>query len=227
MGENVDTAVKYLEDQGFEVIITDSVYDETLPLDIVKKQVPDSGATVKVNRTVFLNVNPVSLPMVSVPKLEGLSFRFAVDRLERNHLHLGDTTSKPDFMQGTVLEQDYKGTKITPGSKLKWGSAVNLVLGAGLSQQEIPVPELYGLTLADAKAVLSAKGITLAAVLASGSISDTLKAYVFKQNPDLVNDEGAPNFIQAGQTMDLWISAAQPPVDSTRILMQSDSLKIN
>ncbi|MDE3213096.1 MAG: PASTA domain-containing protein, partial [Bacteroidota bacterium] len=210
VGQPADQAIKSLEDKGFQVVITDSIYDETLPLNTVKKQVPDSGATVKVNRTVFLNINPVTLPMVSVPKLEGLSLRFAIDRLQKNHLRLGDTTSRPDFMQGTVLEQDYQGSKIAPGAKLQWGSPVNLVIGAGLSQQQIPVPELYGLTLADAKAVLAAKGITLAAVLASGPITDTLKAFVFKQNPDLVNDEGAPNYIQGGQTMDLWITATQP-----------------
>jgi eukaryotic-like serine/threonine-protein kinase len=227
IGKNVDEAVKSLEDKGFDVVIIDSVYDDNLPLNVVKRQVPDSGATVKVNRTVFLNINPVSLPMVAMPKLEGLSFRFAVDRLTKNHLHLGDTSYRPDFMKGTILEQDFGGNKIAPGTLIKWGSAVNLVIGGGLSQQQIPVPELYGLTLGDAKAVLSSKGIILAAVLPSGSIGDTMKAYVYKQNPDLVNDEGAPNFIQPGQTMDLWIQASQPPIDSTRILMESDSLKIN
>ena len=91
-GKNSDDAVKYLEDQGFDVVITDSLYNDSLPLNTVKKQLPDAGATVKVNRTVFLNINPVVLPMVEVPRLEGLSFRFALERLVKNHLRLGDTT---------------------------------------------------------------------------------------------------------------------------------------
>jgi eukaryotic-like serine/threonine-protein kinase len=224
-GKKVDDAVKYLEDQGFDVTITDSLYNDSLPLNTVKKQLPDSGATVKVNRTVYLNVNPVELPMVEMPKIEGLSFRFALERLNKNHLKLGDTSRRPDFMKGTVLEQDYNGDKILPGTKLRWGSAVSLVIGGGLAQQKIPVPELYGLTLGEAKTELEAKGITLAAILPTGPISDTLKAFVYKQNPEARNEEGAPNYIQPGQTMDVWISSTPPQPDSSIINSQhTDSI---
>jgi eukaryotic-like serine/threonine-protein kinase len=226
-GKKVDDAVKYLEDQGFDVIITDSVYNDSLPLNTVKKQLPDAGATVKVNRTVFLNINPVMLPMVEMPKLEGLSLRFALDRLAKSHLRLGDTTYRPDFMKGSVLEQNYNGNKILPGAKLRWGSAVSLVIGGGLAEVQILVPDLVGHTLYEAKGELESKGITLAAVLAAGTITDTLKAFVFKQNPDVKDEEGKPNFIKPGQTMDLWISATPPEPDSLKITEQPDSLKIN
>ena len=227
-GKKVDDAVKFLEDQGFDVIITDSLYNDSLPLNTVKKQLPDEGATVKVNRTVFLNVNPVELPMVEMPKLEGLSLRFALEKLDKSHLQLGDTSYRPDFMKGTVLEQNYNGSKILPGTKLRWGAAVSLVIGGGLTQLQIPVPDLYGLTLGDAKAQLEAKGITLAAVLPTGSITDTLKAFVYKQNPEVTNEESQTNFIQPGQTMDVWISSTPPQPDSLKIKnLQTDSLKIN
>ena len=222
-GKKVDDAVKYLEGQGFDVIITDSLYNDSLPLNTVKKQIPDAGATVKVNRTVFLNINPVALPMVEMPKLEGLSFRFAVDRLNKNHLKLGDTTYRPDFMKGSILEQHYKGNKILPGTKLRWGSTVSLVIGGGLAEVQIPVPNLIGLTLAEAKNELQSKGITLAALLATGSISDTLKSFVTRQNPDVTNEESRPNFIQPGQTMDLWISSTPPEPDS--LALPLDTLK--
>ncbi len=225
VGKNVNDGVKYLEDQGFDVVITDSLYDETVPLNTIKKQLPDAGATVKVNRTVFLNINPVVLPMVVVPKLEGLSYRFAVEMLDKSHLKLGDTTNRPDFMKGTVLEQDYKGDPIASGAKVLWGAKINLVIGGGLAQVQISVPELYGLTLQQAKAELEAKGITLAALVPSGTITDTLQSFVFKQNPEATNEDNSPNYIQPGQTMDLWISATPPPPDSTKInLEKPDSL---
>ena len=80
-GKSVDEAVDLLEKEGFEVVITDSLYNDSLPLNVVKKQLPDPDATVKVNRTVFLNVNPSTLPMVEMPSLEGLSYRFALDNV--------------------------------------------------------------------------------------------------------------------------------------------------
>ncbi len=221
MGKNVDDAVSLLEKEGFEVVITDSLYNDSLPLNIVKKQLPDPEATVKVNRTVFLNVNPTTLPMIEMPNLEGLSYRFALDKLQKNHLKLGDTTVTPNFMKGSVLSQSFQGSKIKPGTKIRWGSAVDLEIGGGNEEVKIPVPDLLGLTVADAKAILKDKGIVLAAILTSGNIIDTANAFIFKQNPDVFSYGNTPASIQPGQTMDIWIQAERPIVDTLKI----DSLK--
>jgi beta-lactam-binding protein with PASTA domain len=219
-GKNVDDAISLLEKQGFEVIITDSLYNDSLDLNKVKKQLPDADATVKVNRTVFLNVNPRTLPMVEMPKLEGLSFRFAADKLTKNHLKLGDTTNRPDFMKGSVLEQHYKGKDIAAGSKVRWGSVIDLVVGGGLQAQKIPVPDITGLTVTEAREILKDKGILLAAILTTGTITDTANAFVYKQNPEVWDYEGSPIYIQPGQTIDIWIQTTRPAIDS----LKTDSL---
>ncbi|MEO8961590.1 MAG: PASTA domain-containing protein [Ginsengibacter sp.] len=215
-GKNVDEATSLLEKQGFDVIITDSLYNDSLPLNQVKKQLPDADATVKVNRTVFLNVNPGTLPMVDMPKLEGLSFRFAADKLAKNHLKLGDTTNRPDFMKGSVLEQRYNGKEIEAGTKIKWGSSVDLIVGGGLQAREIPVPDLIGLTVSNARAILKDQGILLAAILTSGMISDTANAFIYKQNPEVWNYDGEPVYIRPGQTLDIWIQLNRPVIDSVK-----------
>jgi len=221
-GKNVDDAIKLLEKQGFEVVITDSLYNDSLGLNKVKKQLPDADATVKVNRTVFLNINPTTLPMIEMPKLEGLSLRFAVDKLTKNHLKLGDTTNRPDFMKGSVLEQLYNGKKIEAGSKIRWGSSVDLVVGGGLQAQRIPVPDLTGLTVTEAREILKDKGILLAAILTTGTITDTANAFVYKQNPEVWDYEGSPIYIQPGQTIDIWIQLTRPVIDS----LKTDSANI-
>jgi beta-lactam-binding protein with PASTA domain len=216
-GKNVDSATSLLEDKGFDVIIIDSLYNDSLPLNIVKKQLPDPGATVKVNRTVFLNVNPTTLPMVEMPNLNGLSFRFAVDKLSKNHLLLGDTSYKPNFMKGSVLEQDYNGKEIKFGAKIRWGSKINLILGGGLEAVRIPVPDLNGLTVDAARTLLKDKGILLAAILTTGEITDTANAFISRQNPDVFDYNGMSNYIQPGQTMDIWIQKERPAIDSLKI----------
>lgn len=223
-GQNVDDAVRLLEKQGFEVVITDSLYSDSLGLNKVKKQLPDANATVKVNRTVFLNVNPRALPMVEMPKLVGLSYRFAADKLSKTHLKVGDTTNRPDFMKGSVLEQHYNGKEIEAGSKVKWGSAIDLVVGGGLQAQKIRVPNLRGLTVTEAREILKEKGILLAAILTTGAITDTASAFVYKQNPDVWGYEGEPIYIQPGQTLDIWIQLDRPAIDSLPI--KTDTLKI-
>lgn len=214
-GMKTNDAINLLHNQGFEVVITDSAYNDSLPLSTVKKQLPDQGATVKVNRTVFLNVNPYELPMIEMPKLEGLSYRFAVDKLVKNNLVLGDTTMRPDFMKGSVLDQLYNGRKIEPGTKIRWGSPVSLVVGAGVEDVRIPVPDLVGLTVSEAKDILTSQGIVLASILTSGSIRDTANAFVYKQNPEVLGYEKSRILIQPGQTMDIWIQIDKPILDST------------
>ena len=111
-GMKTDEAVKLLEKQGFDVHIQDSVFTDTAARGIVLKQLPDPDATVKINRTVFITVNRLVPPMIDMPRLEGQNLSFALKILERSHLKLGDTIYKPDFMMGSVLEQQYKGVRI-------------------------------------------------------------------------------------------------------------------
>lgn len=206
LGKKTEDAIKFLEAKGFEVEIQDSVYVDTAKMGIVLKQLPDPNSTVKINRIVYLTVNRVTLPLVDMPSLQGKTLSYALEILKRSHLVLGDTTFRPDFMMGSVLEQSYKGSPVQSGAKLPWGSRVDLVIGSGLSEQRFMVPDLEGLTLAQAKAILDENGITLAAVVADPGVTDTLAAFVYKQNPPRFTEDKQAVFVQSGQVMDLWVS---------------------
>lgn len=205
-GKGTQQSIQLLESKGFDVVIQDSIYTESLPRGTVIKQLPDANATVKINRTVFLTVNRYILPMIAMPKLEGKSLSFAIDLLERNHLQLGDTIYKPDFMKGSILEQQYNGVKIMPGAKLRWGSKITLIIAGGLNEQQMMVPDLIGLTFAQAKAQLELIGINIAGIIADGAIKDTAAAFIYKQNPERFDEERRPRYIRPGQLMDIYIS---------------------
>jgi eukaryotic-like serine/threonine-protein kinase len=215
LGKNTEEAIKLLEKQGFDVEIQDSIFTDTAARGIVLKQLPDANATVKINRTVFLTVNRVTPPMIDMPKLEGQSLAFALDILQRNHLKLGDTTFRPDFQVGTVLEQQYNGERIPEKAKVQWGSRISLVIGGGLDNQQFIVPSLLGLTYSEAKALLEANGISIGAILTDPGVRDTANAFVYKQNPERFDEEKKPRYIQSGQLMDIWLSAVMKvPKDS-------------
>ena len=214
-GMSTNEAVKLLEKEGFDVYIQDSVFTDTAKRGVVLKQLPDPNATVKVNRTVFLTVNRYVPPMIDMPKLEGQNLSFALRMLERNHLQLGDTTFRPDFMMGSVLEQHYNGMRIPEKSKIQWGSRIDLVIGGGLEKKEMPVPDLDNLTFAQAKAILDENGINLGAIIAEGNITDTASAFIIKQRPERLDPDNMLIYIQSGQLMDVWISQVmRAPVDS-------------
>lgn len=217
MGKTTSEAVKFLEEKGFEVIIQDSIYTDTAKMGIVLKQLPDPNSTVKINRTVFLTVNRLTLPLVDMPQLEGKTFNYASIILERSHLKLGDTSFRPDFMRGSILEQQYKGNKITFGTKVPWGSRIDLVIAGGLTTQRFIVPSVTGLTLGDAKVLLEANGIVIGAIIADPGTRDTLGAFVYKQNPPKLTEDNQPNFIQSGQLMDLYISPTMRVLEDTTV----------
>jgi len=224
-GKNVDEGIKLLEDQGFEVVIQDSVYFDNLPKYTILKQLPEPDATVKANRTVFLTINRALPPLIDMPKLEGLSLRYALDKLEKNHLKLADTIYRPDFMKGSVLEQQYRSQRISAGNKIPWGSRITLIIGAGLQAEQVAVPDLLGLTFSEAKQVLEGQGISLAAVVPMPEVKDTANAFVYKQNPEIFDIDDKRLYIQPGQTMDIWLSPIQINPDSLRKQNKQDQFQ--
>ncbi len=102
------------------------------------------------------------------------------------------------------------------GTKIRWGSSIDLVIGGGLVEVQIPIPDLLGLTVSEAREQLQAKGLLLAAILTTGPVTDTANAFVIRQNPDAVHDDETPAYIRPGQTMDIWISTEPPATDSLK-----------
>jgi beta-lactam-binding protein with PASTA domain len=207
-GKKLDDATTALNNAGFDVEIQDSVYVDTLAPLVVTRQFPEADAEVKINRTVYLTVNRSVPPMITMPRLVG-SFRNAVAILKQYGLKLGDTSYRPDFAKNSILSQLYAGKEIRPGSKVPMGSTIDLVLGSGVSNTNTAVPDLFGKTFNEAKSQMEAIGIGLLKVVDPG-VTDTLNAYIYRQNPTRMTDDGRVNRIRAGQLIDVWLSVEKP-----------------
>lgn len=222
VGQPVDQARKTLESQGFEILIQDSIYNDTLPPLQVIKQFPEPDNLVKVNRTVYLTINRAVAPEVDMPNLLSMTFRNAEMVLRRYGLKLGDTVFRPDFARNSVLDQEYKGESIKPGTKIQQGSEITLVLGNGVGI-EFVVPDLFGLTYREARAALSESRLIVGSVVPDADVTDTMGAFVYRQNPDRFDYEKQINHIRQGQIIDLWLSA----VKRERIVDSSSVQKTN
>lgn len=212
-GKSYDEAKKILTSKGFNVIIQDSVYTDTLKPFQVLRQIPDGDAIVKVNRDVYLVINRKVPPEISMPNLVGFSKRNAEMILKNNGLKLGDTTFKPDFARNSVLEQSYKGQLIKAGTKIRMGSTIDLVLGDGIGDKEFGVPGIIGMTFAEAKEEIEASGLSFLSIRAPG-VKDTQNAYIIWQRPERFDDEGHRLMIRSGQTIDIELSEGKPDLDS-------------
>ncbi len=147
-----------------------------------------------------------------------MTFRNAEMVLRRYGLKLGDTLFKPDFARNSVLDQQYKGESIKPGTKIQQGSEITLVLGNGVGIEFI-VPDLFGLSYREARSAISEAGLIVGSVVPDADVKDTMNAYVYRQNPDRYDYEKQVNHIRQGQIIDIWLSALKKEriIDSSAV----------
>jgi len=214
-GKNINDVEKLLSDTGFETVIQDSVYYDSLPPGIVVKQVPEPDQVVKVNRTVYVVINRFVAPDVSLPNLIGFSFRNAEMTLNSLGLRRGDTTYRADFAKNSVLEMLYNGNSMKPGDKVKVGSVIDLVLAGGLGEEDMPVPKLIGRTLAEARILLEANGLVLGSPTPDPNVRDLESAYIYQQSPMPKTIDGVQIRIRPGQMIDVWLSVNPPVIDTS------------
>ena len=207
-GKPMDEVTDLLEKHEFEMVIQDSIYDATLEPGIVIKQFPEPDAVVKKNRNIYVTINRLVPPDVEMPNVVGNTFRNALMTLENNGLVLGDTSFRVDFAKNAVLEQS-----IPPGTKIKVGTKINLVLGSGVGNELMAVPKLVGLLYSEARILADAQGITILPIAIG--ITDTLNAYVIEQDPMPRTEDGLPIRIRQGQLLTVRLSAEPPRRDST------------
>jgi eukaryotic-like serine/threonine-protein kinase len=221
-GKNIDAAKLLLESKGFTVEVSDSIFDISQPKLNVLKQSPEADAVVKKGRTIYLTVNKLLAPTIDMPNLIGLSLKSAQLYLDGLGLKIGDTTFKPDIAKNSILSQLYNGVEVKQGTKIPVGSYISFVVGSGVGDEEVDVPNLIGLTYADAKSLLGNMNLNIGLpILLDATITDTLKAFIARQEPAVfiepIPGQKINNKIKAGQIIDLWLSFTPPVKDSTLI----------
>jgi eukaryotic-like serine/threonine-protein kinase len=215
IGKKYEVAKKELSKAGFDIEIQDSVYVDSLPPMAIIKQIPDADEVVKESRTVYLVINRSVPPLVEMPNLVGYSYRNAEMVLKNMGLRVGDTTFKPDFAKNSVLEQYYNGAIILPGTRIRKGSIIPLVLGDGVGNREFAVPVIIGMTFGQAKQMLEAAGLGLGSIVTTDNVRDTLNAWIYKQDPERFDDDKKLQHIRSGQLMNVWLQVDKPVADST------------
>lgn len=214
-GKSYEEAKKILENQGFDVQIQDSVYNDTAKALAVLRQFPEGEDIVKVNRTVYLTINRAVAPEIEMPNLEGLTFRSAEIALKQYNLRLKDTSYVTNFAKNTVVEQHFNGHRIKPGTRIAMGSGISLVLASGVGQEEFPVPDLIGKTYTEARVLLESYGLSLGATAFEQGVADSVNAYIYVQQPEAILPDGRMNTIRQGQFINVRLQAQRPAPRST------------
>jgi beta-lactam-binding protein with PASTA domain len=204
-GKNFNDAVKTLEGQHLHFQISDSSFDDSKEALTVLDQNPRPKSQVKEDRTIYLTVNSKVAPQIQLPDLKDVSLKQASMILLSYGLRVGTLTYKPDLAKDVVLAMNINGSEVQAGSNVKKGSRIDLILGDGLGQTLIEVPNLITLTLREAKFVLDGSSLNLGAIILDPSVKgDTLDAVVYKQIPD---PGDLNNKMNAGEGVDVFLTS--------------------
>lgn len=183
VGLDMSTAEHNLAALGFDVVVQDSIYVDTLARTAILRQTPEADEIVKKGRTVYLTINRVLAPQIEMPNLVGFSLQSAITYLKVLGLRLGTTILQSDRNKNVILDQLVNGVRITPGSKIASGTVINLIVGDGSLSTLVEVPDLVGLNVQTARSLIESAGFVMGNITASSNIQDTATAFVIAQDP--------------------------------------------
>lgn len=148
-------ARKVLENDGFRVIISDSVYDRNLPLGTVVEQMPLPLTTVKSGRHVYLKISIGKKPII-MPNLFYKSPRDAELILKALGLPLRNKQYEysENSLEGVVIAQSYPA-----GQRVKRETPIDITISLGPFPKQPTIPYLVNKSLDMARKQLKQLGL--------------------------------------------------------------------
>jgi eukaryotic-like serine/threonine-protein kinase len=168
--------------KDFELVIVDSIYDYTRTPGSVISQDPLPDTKVKPGRSVYLSLVSYVPEQVSMPALTDLSLRRAKALLQTYGLKLGSIRVVADMAENAVLRVTVNGRTVKPGTQIRKGSIVDLVIGSGKGAGEAAIPFLIGKSRETARLELIRLGFTVADEFYSDDC-DSTNGQVYEQTP--------------------------------------------
>ena len=224
VGLDVVAAQKNLTALGFDVVLQDSIYVDTLARNGVLRQTPEGDEIVKKGRTVYLTINRIVAPQVDMPNLVGFSLKSAETYLKVLGLRMGSISMVSDRNKNVVIDQLVNGQPVAPGAKISSGTVIDFQVGDGGVSMVFEVPDLVGMTVNMAKAKLASMRMSMGVISSNTSIQDTANAFVVGQSPSPYSSEvdslGMPlkNTAMQGGAIDIVIDKVAP------IIIKRDSV---
>ena len=115
--------------KNLKTVVVDSNFVKGMPAGAVLEQKPESGAKVKIGRTVYLTINTAEMPKVAIPDIiDNSSYRQAEARLRA----LGFKLTAPEVISGEkdwVYAVKYLEKELTNGEKIPRESVLTLIIG--------------------------------------------------------------------------------------------------
>jgi len=190
-----DTLKKY---QLIDSIIDSAAYNPDYQRGAILSTEPKENTQVKPGRKIYLTINPEKVNYIFFPDLKNKSLRQGISLLENNAFKFGNLYYVEHLAKDAIQFSKHADTLITVSDSLLKFSVIDLYLGKGELEYVI-IPNLIGLELNMVKNKLNYNSLNLDTTgLIHAELSDTIRAIVFKQEPEF-NEKVPP-----GSFISVW-----------------------
>lgn len=215
-------AVVILDSLGLEFEVIDSThYVPGIAEGAVVESFPKEYQKVKLGRKILLTTNPANLPKYPLPNYKDQLVSYVTSKFKTKGFIVDSIVMVPDLSHDLVLKVvDDRGEVAQEQAMYETGAHFTLFVSAGQDGRVVYLPELVGMTYAEAKTTLSTFSLNQGALIYVDHVEDTAGAFIMKQYPayDLEVE------VNAGSAVDLWLVA-----DSTKVPVKPamDSLSVD
>jgi len=207
---NYRSAQSILETEGLKMDVLDSsVYFPDRKPGEVLDQYPAQNMEVKRGRVIMLTLNRHTPERVILPKLVERTLQRATIDIASRGLKIGNIRYVVDLAENVVLGVEFEGEPLEEGAELRKGQSVDLVVGRREGRATIAVPNVSGMRLGEAKAILQLAGLTSHVVEVDSTMAVPV---VLKQEPAA---SGNIPIMSHGATISLWLGTPGDATHST------------
>ncbi|KPJ50310.1 hypothetical protein AMJ40_03265 [candidate division TA06 bacterium DG_26] len=196
LGRNVEEAEAILSQAKLDHYVQSRIFDPIVPRGLVARQNPAPGRRVKEGKKVYLVLSS-GPQVVRVPEVAGIRLEQAERLINLVGLKLGEVVWT---YSGTVARGDVIMSNPPAGEELELGRSVELTVSEGTRRESFAMPNLIGLSLDEAKAIIEMKGLSLGATK-SIDTEGIEKDVVLLQGPQ------PGELVEEGDTIELGISS--------------------
>jgi beta-lactam-binding protein with PASTA domain/tRNA A-37 threonylcarbamoyl transferase component Bud32 len=220
VGMDIKEANNELKTVNLGMKVKEKRFSDEFEKDQIIFQDPGKGQKVKEGRQIEV-IQSLGFEKIAVPGVVGKQLSDAEIIIGNEGFEIGDIDKNYDdkYKEGYIISQEPRaGTRVAKNSK------IDLMVSKGPTPDKIPMPDLIGLTLEEARKQIEDSKLVLGEVTKKDS-SDYYADQVIEQNtkPEVMVDEGT--------TVDLVVSKGPGPVPHTQVVeyplpQQSDYYKV-
>ncbi len=186
-------------------VVENNLFTLTQPTSAIIEQNPIPDSIIKPGRTVYIKLNPSSLPLIAIPRLEDQSIRNVYSIINSLGFKLGTISYITDIADNVIIHAYLDDKKLQADEKIPIGSSIDLLVG--VNKLETEIPNFYGVPEQEIELRLLENKLQL------GNVSVEEGSEENFENRIVVRQSRIYRFVQCGTKIDIELGQAAKDED--------------